>query len=411
MSDVTKKHAVFVLFSIGLIWLMLASATAFHFGGGKLIVAVWIAVVLILATVTYRIVVANRAAASLFVHLPKLLPLSAVIGGFSLLYIAIVITHFLILGYVPIIRSLKLHSEIDISLIRQNGYFGLPGWMRYASDYALKSIGPVLLVLTYHFRSRWFFLVATAGIIYTSGLMARSLPLILLLPLLVYLLLLRRFAHAIAVGVLAGALLMFLTVAAVPQFRVESLGIGREPPITETDQTEGEQLSSENSRILTIVERIAVVPGRVMAQWYDYYSAPDRREGGCGYRVVSAVISCSAYVHIPSKLYLINYPERVEAGMHGSLNAAYLMTDFANFGYLGFVLSGISAGLLFGLSRLVYGATPVAVALNVPLVISLMETNLLIAVNSGSGWLVTTLIYVLTFHLTKLKTYGKFHEA
>lgn len=394
MMNILKKHSVFFLFLLALLWLMFSVVVSAYFEGLPVTLLPWLALV-------FAVSIGCYVATTMILPAFDLGRLRAMMGGFrstgyvlaglSLTYSAIVITHFVMLGGIPFLRSLEAASEIDISIIRQNGYFDLPGWMRYASDYALKSIGPALLLLTCHLRSRWFFFVLAIGVIYSCGLLVRSLPLIFMLPLCAYFLFTRQWWQLLLATSAAVALVLFLTNATVPSFRDGSIN------------DEGPPLSSRNSRVLTILERSAIVPGRVMHQWFENYREPGKREDGCGYRVVASLAHCP-YVHIPTKLYSVYYPERVAEGMKGSLNAVFLMTDYANFGFAGFIVAGMASGFLFGLSRWIYGANAVATTLNVPLILSLMETNLLIAVNSGSGWLLTTLIYVLIFHVSGQRT-------
>lgn len=456
MVQVAKNHAVFTIFALAMFWLMLSVAAASQFEEVPPSLLPWIGLVLVVSFASYALTL--RLAAAFQPKWPELhmnwvLSANGMVGLLSCIFASIVVLHFVMLGEVPLLTSLSGASEIDVSLARQDGYFMLPVWMRYASDYALKSLGPALLLITVHMRSKWFYVVALFGVSYTTGLMARSLPLIFIVPTCLYLLLVRSWVRLIIATTIATLLVLFLTVVAVPSFRdgiKEQLDWTQaiEPNVTIEADTEraaghsvetvapyssegvselalsaqnsalssegggivdsgeslvidkGEVLSSRNSSVLTILERVVVVPGRVMHQWYRAFSDDQNHERGCAYRVLASLFGC-AYSHIPTELYATYYSERVEEGMNGSLNAAFFMTDFANFGSLGFIVAGILSGVLLAVSRLIYGVGAVAVALNVPLIMSLMETNLFIALNSGSGWLLTTAIYVLIFYYAK----------
>ena len=85
--------------------------------------------------------------------------------------------------------------------------------------------------------------------------------------------------------------------------------------------------------------------------------------------------------------------------MHGSLNAASFMTEYANFGPAGFLLSALMGGLLFAAVSLIYRNHPLALPMNLSLIVIAMETSLLTAINSGSGWLVMTAIFIVFFRL------------
>lgn len=334
-------------------------------------------------------------------------------------YAFIVTKHFALTGYVPIIEALSGASELDVSIVRQGGYFDLPGFMRYASDYSAKALGPALLLVTYHFRSRLFWVVLAIGVFYSTGLFARILPIMLLAPLVLLMLTQRRWLHAAAVVGLLCFQLAFATAVASPVIR-EALQL---PEIGDSAGSQADETAphinlgsikipkhlklppkrpDEDWRRTSIVysfyDRMLLVPGQVIDQWFQFYAEPEQRESGCGYRVVAPVLGCS-YVPIPSKLYAAFYQENVEQGMRGSLNAASFMTEFANFGPAGFLLSALMGGLLFAAVSLIYRDHPLALPMNLPLIVIAMETSLLTAVNSGSGWLVMTAIFVIFFRL------------
>jgi hypothetical protein len=334
-------------------------------------------------------------------------------------YAFIVTKHFSMTGYVPIVEALSGTSEFDVSIVRQGGYFDLPGFMRYASDYSAKALGPALLLVTYYFRSRLFWVVLAIGVFYSTGLFARILPIMLLAPLLLLMVTQRRWLPAAAVVGLLCFQLAFATAVASPVIRealkLPEIGdsanqIGEtapyvspgsikipehlKPPLKRPDED-----WRRTSIVYSLYDRMLLVPGQVIDQWFQFYDEPEQRERGCGYRVVAPVLGCT-YVPIPSKLYAVFYQDNVAQGMRGSLNAASFMTEFANFGPAGFLLSALMGGLLFAAVSLIYRDHPLALPMNLPLILIAMETSLLTAVNSGSGWLVMTAIFVIFFRLS-----------
>ena len=310
-------------------------------------------------------------------------------------YGIIVLSHFLILGNVPLLEALFSDTDLDVSVVRQQGYFGLPEFMRYASDYAVKAIGPALLLFTYYFRSRLFWAVLVIGMIYSLGLFARILPIILFLPLVTYLLMLRRWGHLAAAIVTVAAL-----VGAVTIMSSITLREAMQPVVIQKGYVIGDRDWRHSSVLYALYERALVVPGQVIYQWFDYYDEPARREHGCGYRLLASWLDCN-YVPVPSKLYVAFYHEQYEQGMRGSLNAASFMTEFANFGPGGFLLSALMAGCLFVAVRVIYRNHPLALPLNLPLIVSVMEGNIVTAINSGAGWLVMTSIFLIFFRARK----------
>lgn len=414
MLRLLSRHRVFVGYLLSLGWLTVSALTFAMFArrGGEH--AMW--VVFVLAGVTLVYVGAWRLAERVRPAWTRPSAASALtptrfqrvlLGGLVAVYAFIVALHFSIIGCVPIIEALGGISERDVSIVRQSGYFDLPGLMRYASDYSTKALGPALLLVTYYLRSRLFWVVLAIGVIYTTGLIARILPLMLLLPLLVFMVTQRRWLHIALVVALLCVQLALSTVVASPVIRealslppmadvLVAAGVDRPQvdlkPLPDRQQVDLKPLPERpddwrrTSIVYSFYDRMLLVPGQVMAQWFEYYAERDRREGGCGYRVVAGLIGCSSYVPIPSKLYAAFYQENVAYGMRGSLNAASFMTEFANFGPAGFVLSALLGGLLFATVAFIYRDHPLALPMNLPLIVITMDTSLPTAVNSGSGW-------------------------
>lgn len=321
-------------------------------------------------------------------------------------YALAVATHFFMIGFIPIVSALSQSSDVGVSVVRQAGYFELPSLMRYVSDYCVKAVGPALLLITYYLRSRLFWVVLLIGSFYSLALFTRMQPVIFLAPLLVYMLLSRRWAHAVITGFFI--VVMLMTVTSVSSITIrealqDSLTVNDEPRFVDDDHgsSQGQQQDwRRTSALYAVYERALIVPGRVMDQWFQFYSQYNRFERGCGYRALAELLGCD-YVHIPNKLYAEFYPDHVAQGMKGSLNSAHFMTDFANWGYWGLLASSLSAGLLFALIAIIYGYHPLALPMNLPLIVAAMESNLMTAVNSGGGWLVMTLLFMIFFRLSR----------
>lgn len=325
------------------------------------------------------------------------------------LYGMIAFGHFLMLGNIPVLEALTADTDLGVSIARQQGYFGLPGFMRYASDYSVKALGPALLLSTYYFRSRLFWAVLAIGVIYSLGLFARILPIILFLPLLIYMLMLRRWLHLAGAMTMLAVVLGSVTILSSITLRESTMRLAEEPVNTLTSvekMPKPQDLRGHDgdwrrtSAVYALYERAMVVPGQVIYQWFDYYDEPERRENGCGYRLLATKLGCS-YVPVPSKLYAAFYPENYENGMRGSLNAASFMAEFANFGARGFLLSALLAGCLFAAIRVIYRNHPLALPMNLPLIVAAMESSIVTALNSGAGWLVMTAIFFLLFRARK----------
>lgn len=345
----------------------------------------------------------------------------ALIGFFS----ATVVGHLLILPGIPGLRALASRNDFEISVIRQEGYLGIPLFLRYLSDYSVKAIGPMVLILAYTARSRAFGPLVILATLYSLALYARIMPIFLFAPLLLYTICLRRFRDSAGLAALIGGILLTTSAIASPNIRdaffpayaasvpqtilastspVSSIVSEIKPAQTPKLKPRHYETSSWQSKsvLYSLFVRVIVIPGGVMLQWFNYYSDPKLREYGCGYRPVSALLGCE-YVNIPSKLYAHYYPKNVnEFKLQGSLNAAFFMTEYANFGPWGLIISSGAMAFVLLLATQIFGSHPLAIPLNIAFILVAMETNLLSALNSGSGWIITSLLF-LYFFRTKTK--------
>ncbi len=389
MFSFISRHRVFAAYLLSLLWLV-ATIFAFTSVDGRPFTNFWkvlgliagVGLVYVLAWTAISRIGCGRIV-SLCFQAPSRLQGGRRIALVALvvIYGLVVVIHFSFLGSIPVLEAAFGRSDLAISIIRQNSYFELPWMMRYASDYSLKALGPGLLLLTYYFRSRLFWVVLVIGGIYSVGLFARILPLVLCLPLLVYQLLWRRWLHC--AGTCAIMLVMIFSVSQLSSVSIEE----NDGAATKVERAGWESVS------YGLYQRVLIVPGQVMEQWFDYYTDTSSFEHGCAYRILARVMGCE-YVHVPSKLYAVYYPDNVRQGMFGSLNAASFMTEYANFGLYGFVLSSLLGGLFFSGVMLIYQGHPLALPMNIPLIVTLMESNFSHSVNSGSGWVFMTLLYL-----------------
>jgi hypothetical protein len=417
MRTLLSRHRVFAVYLLSLLWLASAafiySRLADRSPEHVLHVLGVVAGVIVVYAVLLKLLERVRPSWTADLPVPPAgtvtprirLMLTLMVG----LYGIIAFGHFLMLGNVPVLEALTADTDLGVSIVRQQGYFGLPGFMRYASDYSVKAIGPALLLLTYYFRSRLFWAVLAIGIVYSLGLFARILPIILFLPLLVYLFMQRRWLHLAGAMAILAVMVGAVTIASSIALREPAMrpaqdavdavtGEVKMPKPRDLRGKEGDW--RRTSAIYALYERAMVVPGQVIYQWFDYYDEPERRENGCGYRLLAKRIGCD-YVPVPSKLYAAFYPANYEHGMRGSLNAASFMTEFANFGPRGFLLSALLAGVLFAAVRVIYRNHPLALPMNLPLIVAAMESSIVTAINSGAGWLVMTAIFFLFFRARK----------
>ncbi|MBB3593815.1 hypothetical protein FHX08_004218 [Rhizobium sp. BK529] len=413
MVSVRSRNPVFVLYSVSMFWLAAISA-AFQLseGGSKSlplgILAVWFTAAIVYLALRWLFRV------RLPVYSAEANPAKYTKAGFWLLiiltlaYAAEVVGHIWTLGYVPVLEAFRQQDDIKISIIRQSAYFSLPPWMRYASDYSVKALGPALLAIAFYYRSKIFWAILAVGSFYCVALFVRVLPIYFLFPVIFLAIYLKAWRSvAVNTGILV-LLMGLLTAVSAPSIRQNLAFLGDIFPAEEGALDLDKSLLQpeltgwrSTSASYALFDRVAIVPARVMDQWFSAYRDVSSREKGCGYRPGAKILGCD-YVHIPEKLYGRYYPENVAQGMKGSLNAASFMTEYANFGAAGFVLAGILSGIFYAIVSLIYRGHPLAVPFNLSAIIAMMETNFFTAINSGSGWIVFTTVFILFFRLLRV---------
>jgi hypothetical protein len=331
---------------------------------------------------------------------------SMVLWALTLLLAIIFLTHMLMLGHIPILIAMSSDDEYSISVIRQQAYFDLPVWMRYASDYSFKALGPALLLISVYFRQRVFWVVLLVSSLYALAMFVRVLPLVLLMPLLVYLLLQRDWKIFVLIAGLFAVVIAISTSASAPTIRESFASTTVQSTVSAQDQQIDTGYKTKkfswrsNSVLYALFDRMIFVPSQVIDQWLRFYSHTDRLEQGCGYRTLTRLMNCK-YVDVPSKLYEVYYQDNVARGMRGSLNAASFMTDYANFGVPGVAGGVILAAIVFCLITCIYRDHPLAVPMNLPLILASMETSFITALNSGSGWFAMTVLFLFFFRIGK----------
>lgn len=418
MRKVLSQHRVFVIYCASLLWLTMAALGHALWndrgpGHAPFLAGLLLATILAylaLWTLTDRL--APRATAWTRERPRHGTPLKpwqhGLLWGLALLLAAIFAAHLLRLGHIPLLAALAAPDDETTTLIRQQAYLDLPRWQRYLSDYGIKALAPALLLISVFYRQRVFWFVLCIACLYAVAMFARILPVIVLLPLLVYLLLERRWLALTLSAALLGGLLAISTAASAPSIRA-SFASALAPaaaaqtapaPVADAAPPDLMQRLRHDSVLYAVAKRALYIPGQVIDQWFAFYADPQAREGGCGYRLMARALGCP-YVSVPAKLYQVYYPEHVRSGMKGNLNAASFMLDYANFGPLGALLGAVLAAWLFCLITLIYRDHPLAVPMNLPLVLASMETSLLTALNSGAGWLAMTALFLLFFRTPK----------
>tara|TARA_R110000850_G_scaffold125586_5_gene244034 strand:- start:241 stop:1581 length:1341 start_codon:yes stop_codon:yes gene_type:complete len=328
--------------------------------------------------------------------------------------IAFVAAHFLYLGYVPVIDGLLEKEYYAVMLIRQSIFEGDVGaiW-RYGPNILVKSVFP-FLVFYFAFQSRfWFILSLLVGGFYAIALMNKIFIILLILPGFIRLVLELRLVHAVALGILP--LVGFTILINVqnphqrPEFLVEAVDWVLDSGMPEYRKTM-EARAGNNLKLVSVpraadvdkVEvvtnslyiRIVQVPGLVMTDWFENIPAKLSFGHGCGYRWLVPALDCE-YRSYAAAINDLEHPELVEMGIHGTMTSASFMEEYANFGTIGLIISGlVFAFILVLLGRLFGTNWKDNLALNMIPLFLMLEMPLSTVILTG-GWFLTIILYLL----------------
>ena len=331
------------------------------------------------------------------------------------LMMALVAVHWLVLGRVPVVAAFAVDNVTQAALIRDSIHrTGVP-LLGYIPSFTIWSGIPFLGIYFIHRRRyKLSWLVLLIGFVYALSLMQKSYPLIALAPPALYCLLTGRLIRMASISAIAVVGVLFLFFVANPYLRPALPGPEAAAPAecaaapdTQNSQTcSSDQLARAPApqkleaiagvATTSLLDRVFFLPGDVVARWFSTFPAKLDYEKGCGYRFVAPFLRCD-FKNNPERLYAFYYPEEYNAGVKGTYNAAHFAEEYANFGPIGLLLSGIFAAAALACAAIATSRAglPAVVALNLAAIMALTSAALHTTLMTG-GWL---LMMILTYIL------------
>lgn len=325
--------------------------------------------------------------------------------------IAIALIHLVLFNGMTLGAVMKANTSIEVALIRQGLTENLPTWMHYLNSIAIKALFPIALLLAVIHRLRTLTLfVAVVGAIYSVCMLQKSGPVILALPTIAYFILSCRWVRLACTVFLVVAVVLLMGVIANPRIQSASLqktlhSFGQILPDNATRSREDEIFdrisegempagqSAAGSLIRALFDRVIVVPGDVAAIWFDAIPEVIPYGEGCGYRFLTPLIGCE-FQNYSTILYAKLYPEETAQGLRGTVNAASMMTAYANFGMAGIAISAIMHGFLAWVLYILFHRTP---ALSPPfngIYLVLLSSGDLFTLMLSGGWGFALIFYI-----------------
>lgn len=404
-----KLHAPAILMTIVWLWLIAGAAWSGHAKAfpGLLLFFGCSAVTYFLLCQQKALAEAVSRAADIFSIPPSLRNGALWIAG--AVAVAIALLHFILFDGFTVVAALAADDQIAIALMRQNVTASLPRFMKYASSIAAHGLFPIVIVLAIANGQRMLALLTGAvGLIYAVCLMQKSGPILLMLPLAVYLLSTRHLIKAALTVAVVGVVVIFMGFAANPQVRPAAMvTLSKElqktritKPAADVASTPSPRISAaddaSNANLLgaSLLYRVLVTPGEVVGQWFDVIPAQIPFGEGCGYRFLTSLLHCN-FQNYPRILYDHLFPSEASMGLKGTVNAASMMTAYANFGWLGLALIGVFHAIVAWALLIIFQRDPVlTLPINMTFILLLSSGDIFTLLFSG-GWGLSILLFAM----------------
>ncbi|MEO9534303.1 MAG: hypothetical protein ABJG68_04845 [Crocinitomicaceae bacterium] len=317
--------------------------------------------------------------------------------GFTAFISIVVIYHLYLLGGCPPLQAYGEHTANELAEIRRNLTENSSTLMNYASSFTIKALLPFFLLYFYLKKKKILFIILfVLGSFYAFSLMQKSYIIAILIPLVVYLLLERKWLF-----VLANTVYIVFVVGIMVYITNPDLA---EKPIPLEDTTEFADAIEETQRkppgspVLRIAyglyERTMLVPGEIVSKWFKVI--PEKRPFlyGNGYRIV-AKLKGEEFVNYTADLYPLVRPSFAKRGLKGNVNVASFMYEYSNFGTIGLIISGIILAFVFLVIEKIFAAqTKLNMSINAFPVLILSSGALNTLLFSG-GWGLSILLFIL----------------
>ncbi len=299
--------------------------------------------------------------------------------------------HFLSIGKIPIYECWQKTDILETALLRQSITEDGSTWINYGSSFLVKGILPFILLMLL-IQKNWvgFVLMLFLSIFYEINLLQKNYFLLLLSPVILYSLFQRKWIQAGALSFLVIAGVYVLIYAANPELR--EIHPSRDTK-TEVIHKPKDEFKSFQAGSSGIINRIFIVPGKVVGLWFNNIPSKYPFLYGNGYSFI-AKLRHVPLVEYSNDLYAELYPQYAADGLRGSVNTASFMYDYANFGVWGLLLSGAVMAFWLFLLQGVFPNMKILFILNLFPILMLTSTSLLTLLFSG-GWLLTVLLYLL----------------
>lgn len=387
VKDSLKSHSLFYMNILMLLMLVYGLAVSY---GGSYLGQLSIYVVTFIAAYFLLNKWTLRKAGRRSIHIPEKIRKFGLY--FLIAFVAVFqVIHYYYIGNVPIIKAMMSTDYYHIAQIRQDIKSVNSSLVNYSSAFVVKSVIPVLLYLLYWRDKKLFWLFFLVAGFYALALMQKAFIVTALIPLVLGLLLERKWWRAgfytgVAFG---GIMLLFLVTNPILRpypFHCDPCVNSAPEKDLKNDDAAAVQVSD------ALYKRIFVLGGEMVGNWF--YYVPDSLPylKGDGYRLVARAkgIPQRDYAR---EIYDKLYPVEASMGFTGTATTAYFMYDYANFGMAGLAVAAIYLALfLIIIKRFFRNDFRSMLTLN-SIFLFWISCGAFTTVLFSGGWILTILLY------------------
>jgi len=307
----------------------------------------------------------------------------------------LVVGHLIHIGGSPGAKGLAVMDTKGIVELRRNITSEASSLWNYLSSFNIKAILPFsLLLLAFKKKKLLFGILIAIGALYAFSLMQKSYILTVLFPIILLTLFYKKYLQSIGLFLICGIVIISLVYIQNPQMR------GGVDNVTKIEISLKDRVDSDHPYFIRVLlglkHRILVVPGEMVAKWFQEIpkNKPFLYENGYGF---ICKIKGIKHIEYSKVLYPIIRPKYAEKGLKGSVNTASFMYEYSNFGRTGLILSALLLGFLLCFIELIFGSNMLLkTSLNLFPIFMLSSGALTTALFSGGWGLIIILYYIFT---------------
>lgn len=311
------------------------------------------------------------------------------------LSVMLIIAHYLYLGYIPVIRAMGLNTIDEIAWVRTNITINNNTFFNYASSILIRAVLPfTLLYLATRKQTALLIALSLLFSFYAFSLMQKSYIVTLILPTLIYAIYNKKIIQSVFNLFLIVGIILSIGYISNPK-----LNPTKQPPkpTTTIKKKTPPPKSTLSPILLGLKNRVLVVPGRMVSNWFDHVPNTLPFLGVDGYRII-AKIRGKEHHDYGKDLYPIISAKFHKRGLTGTVNVASFMYEYAYFGKLGLILSGLILSSIIAFCEVLFSKHFILkLAINLYPILILSSTALTTSLLSG-GWIFLILLYITYQH-------------